>query len=170
MLRLALLSAHYRAPLDWTGELLSQTRKRLDGLYGTLRKLGDVETVPVSPPAPVLEALSDDLNTPRALAELSALATAAEKAEGEGRREAKSALLAAGKLIGLLQHDPEAWFKSGADDDLTTKVDALIVARAEARSAKNWAEADRIRDELNALNIEVMDGPTGATWKVKASL
>ena len=76
----------------------------------------------------------------------------------------------AGKLLGILQQDPEQWFKHGATDDLSAQVEDLLKQRAEARAAKNWPEADRIRDALNALNVEVMDSPTGPTWKLKASV
>jgi cysteinyl-tRNA synthetase len=69
--------------------------------------------------------------------------------------------------MGFLEADPEAWFQGAADDDLKTKIEALIAARVEARASKNWPEADRIRAELTALGVEVMDGPQGATWRVK---
>ncbi|MFT4076257.1 MAG: cysteine--tRNA ligase [Asticcacaulis sp.] len=168
VLRLALLSAHYRAPLDWTPELISQTRSRLDGLYGTLRKFADVAVREVVVPEGVMAALCDDLNTPQVLAELSLLAKALETATSEaGRMMAKSYLLAAGAVMGLLQGDAEAWFKQGASDDLTAQVETLLIERAAARAAKNWPESDRIRDALNALDVEVMDGPAGATWKLK---
>jgi cysteinyl-tRNA synthetase len=78
-------------------------------------------------------------------------------------------LLQEGRQLGILQQDPEAWFKGGASDDLTAQVEALLVERAAARAAKNWPESDRIRDALNALNVEVMDGPAGATWKLKVT-
>jgi cysteinyl-tRNA synthetase len=170
VIRLALLSAHYRGPLDWNPELVAQSRARLDGLYGTLRKVKNVAVREVVAPAAVVEALCDDLNTPRALAELSALAKAVETAESDTARSmAKSELLAAGAVLGLLQGDAEAWFKQGADDDLTTQVEALLVERTAARAAKNWPEADRIRKALDDLGVEVMDGPSGATWKMKVS-
>ncbi|MEM9966308.1 MAG: cysteine--tRNA ligase [Asticcacaulis sp.] len=169
VVRLALLSAHYRAPLDWNEALLTQTRKRLDGLYEALRKVGDIEAVSADVPYVVAEALSDDLNTPKVLAELSTLARALETAPPEDKAVRKGELLAAGALLGILQQDPEDWFKGGADDDLAAKVEALIAARKTARAEKNWGEADRIRDELNALNVEVMDGPQGATWKLKVT-
>jgi cysteinyl-tRNA synthetase len=170
VVRLALMAAHYRAPLDWTNDLLIQTQKRLDGLYGALRKASDVVTEDVDMPQAVLEALCDDLNTPRALAELSSLAKALETATDiKARIRFKSELLKGGALLGLLQQEPEAWFKSGVDSDLAMRVDVLIAARITARATKNWAEADRIRDELNALNIEVMDNPSGATWKIRTS-
>jgi cysteinyl-tRNA synthetase len=79
----------------------------------------------------------------------------------------RAALLEAANLMGFLEVDPDAWFQGAADDDLKTKVEALIAARAAARAAKDWPEADRIRVQLAALNVEVMDGPTGATWRIR---
>jgi cysteinyl-tRNA synthetase len=76
-------------------------------------------------------------------------------------------LLGLAALLGVLQQDPDAWFEGGADDNLKAKVEALIAERVEARAAKDFAAADRIRDKLNALNIVVMDSPTGATWRMK---
>ncbi|NEX92332.1 cysteine--tRNA ligase [Caulobacter sp. 17J65-9] len=168
VVRWALLAAHYRAPLDWTDDLLTQSRKNLDRLYGALRRAQGVEVEPVEPPAAFMEALLDDLNTPRAVAELFALGKALETAESGGaRRKAKAELLAAAELLGVLTGDPDAWFEAGVDDAFRARVDALIQARGEARASKNWPEADRIRGELTALNVEVMDGPTGATWRMK---
>lgn len=168
VIRLALLSAHYRGPLDWTGELIAQTRSRLDGLYGALRKVKDLPVVESQVSPAVLEALCDDLNTPRALAELSSLARDIETAgDDAARTEAKSALLAAGRVLGLLQGDADAWFKAGAGDDLTAQVEGLLIERTAARAAKNWPEADRIRKALDDLGVEVMDSPTGPTWKLK---
>jgi cysteinyl-tRNA synthetase len=166
-LRWALLSGHYRAPLDWTDSLIEQSRKNLDRLYGALQRAADVETQAGDPPAAFVEALEDDLNTPRAMAELFALAKELDNAQGiAGKADAKSALLAAGALLGFLQADPEVWFKGG-DAGLAERVEGLLAQRIEARRAKDWATADRIRDELNALNIVVMDGPDGATWRLR---
>jgi cysteinyl-tRNA synthetase len=168
VIRLALLSAHYRGPLDWTGELIAQTRARLDGLYGALRKVKDLPVVASDVSPAVLEALCDDLNTPRALAELSSLAREIETAADDASRTAaKSALLAAGRVLGLLQGDSDAWFKAGANDDLTAQVEGLLSERTAARAAKNWPEADRIRKALDELGVEVMDSPSGPTWKLK---
>jgi cysteinyl-tRNA synthetase len=168
-IRWALLAAHYRAPLDWTGELLAQSRKSLDRLYGALRRTADLPADPAAqPPAAFLEALADDLNTPRATAELFALARLVETAEDVAERAAaKSALLAAGAVLGFLQADPEAWFEGGADDGFKARVEDLLKTRFEARKAKDWTTADRIRDELDALNVVVMDGPDGATWRLR---
>jgi cysteinyl-tRNA synthetase len=168
-IRWALLAGHYRAPLDWNGELLAQSRKSLDRLYGALRRAADVPVDPAAqPPAGFLDALADDLNTPRATAELFALARVLETAtDAVERAAAKSSMLAAGALLGFLQADPDAWFEGAAGDELKAKVEALLKTRFEARQAKDWATADRIRDELNALNVVVMDGPQGATWRLK---
>lgn len=165
VLRYGLLSGHYRAPLDWTAELLERTKSTLDRQYGALRRLSDVEAADVPPPDAFIAALEDDLNTPKALAELSALVREANNAEtGEDKSRIKGQILAAGNLIGLLQQDPENWFKSGNDDE-AAEIDALVKARDEARATKNWAEADRIRDELNARNVVVEDGPDGSIWR-----
>ncbi|OYW82695.1 MAG: cysteine--tRNA ligase, partial [Asticcacaulis sp. 32-58-5] len=168
VIRLALLSAHYRAPLDWNDGLLEQTRKRLDGLYGTLRRFSHIplcenDEINAENIKPFMRTLGNDLNTPEALSLLSASASTLEVMSNDTTRSIlKAQLLQQAALLGILQQDPEVWFKGGASDDLTAKVEALLVARKEARAAKNWAEADRIRDELNALNVEVMDGPSGA--------
>ena len=118
-------------------------------------------------PAAVVEALCDDLNTPKAAAELFAIAKALETAgDPAARAQAKAELLAAGKLMGFLQADPDAWFEGGSDEAFKAKVEALLAARIEARQAKDWATADQIRNELTALNVVVMDNPTGATWRL----
>jgi len=166
--RWALLSGHYRQPLEWTGDLLEQARKSLDRLYGALRRAADLEVSPVDPPAAFLEALADDLNSPRAFAELFALAKTLETAtDADERAKAKAELLAAGAVIGFLQADPESWFQGGADDALKDKVEALLAERIDARAAKDWPTADRIRGELDALNVVVMDNADGATWRMK---
>ncbi|HQT52665.1 MAG TPA: cysteine--tRNA ligase [Phenylobacterium sp.] len=166
-LRWALLVGQYRAPLDWTEELIEQSKKALDRLYGALRRCSEVKAEATGPSVAFLEALEDDLNTPAAMAELFAMATALETARGDDRAYAKGELLASANLMGFLFADPEYWFQAGVSDELRDKVDGLIADRVAARTAKDWAAADRIRGELTALNIEVMDNPTGATWRIK---
>jgi cysteinyl-tRNA synthetase len=168
-IRWALLSAHYRAPLDWTGRLLDQARNNLDRIYGALRRAKDVELDPAMVPAAgVLEALEDDLNTPRAIAELFALAKTLETSlDPEERTRAKTGLIAGGGLMGVLQTDPDAWFEGGADEDFKAKIDDLLAQRDAARRDKDWPTADRIRAELDALNVVVMDGPDGAVWRFR---
>jgi cysteinyl-tRNA synthetase len=166
-IRWALLSAHYRQPLAWTDELIEQARKALDRLYGALRRSSDVEPAGDEPSATFLEALEDDLNSPKAYAELHALAGQLETASGDARAKAKGELLASARLIGFLGADPEAWFQGAADPALKARVDGLIAERVAARAAKDWARADAIRAELTALNVEVMDNATGATWRIR---
>jgi cysteinyl-tRNA synthetase len=168
-LRWALLASHYRQPLAWTDDAVAQARSALDTLYGALRRAADVPAEEATPSAGFLEALSDDLNTPRANAELFALARRLETGTAAERARAKGELLASGALTGFLQADPEAWFRGGADPALTARIDALIASRIAARAAKDWTRADAIRAELTALNVEVMDNPTGATWRLKES-
>jgi cysteinyl-tRNA synthetase len=166
--RWALLSAHYRAPLDWTGELIEQARKSLDRLYGVLQRAADLEAAQSAAPAAFLEALEDDLNTPRATAELFALARILESAADPAMRaQAKGELLAAGALLGVLQASPEAWFEGGADAGMKARIDGLLRDRDDARRDKDWPTADRIRAELDAMGVVVMDGPEGATWRLR---
>ena len=187
VVRFALLSAHYRAPLDWTGELLEQSRRSLDRLYQALSDAGrelqgaggaalvddGEEQAARAAAEPVVRALEDDLNTPAALAALAGVAGALRDALLKKKPDAalwRRALVLAGAPLGLLQADPDAWFKGAADPQLGAQVEALIARRSDARRAKDWTEADRIRAELNALNVEVLDGPGGAaTWRLKGA-
>lgn len=164
VLRWALLSAHYRAPLSWTRELLEQSKASLDRLYTALRRLKDVDADDdVTAPDAFIAALCDDLNTPEAMAVLFGLATEANKSEKlPEQQQLKAKLLAAGALIGVLQGDPEAWFRSGDNVD---EIDTLVGERVAARQAKNWAEADRLRQVLADMGVEVMDNTQGSTWK-----
>ncbi len=171
-IRWALLSGHYRAPLDWSDDLLKQAQASLDRLYGAVLRLKDVAPAPheqiLGHLADFINALADDLNTPKAIAELSALATVANGARDEGiQARAKTELLEAGKLLGILQDDPERWFRSAFGEHAALAIDALVAERVAARAARNWAEADRIRDALAEKGVEVMDGPSGSTWRRK---
>jgi cysteinyl-tRNA synthetase len=164
-IRWALLSAHYKAPLDWSDDLLRQAQTTLDRLYGAVLRLKDVAAADVEAPAAIIEALADDLNTPEAIAELSALATAANIAKKPGEQaKAKGELLAAAKLFGVLQDDPEHWFRASFGDQ-AAEIDRLVADRVAARTAKDYALSDKLRDELAARGVEVMDSATGSTWR-----
>ena len=168
-LRYALLSAHYRQPLDWSDGLIEQSARTLDRLYATLRDLADVEAGPAIP-ASIEAALDEDLNTPQALADLARLAGEARRAGDEAsRRTAKAALLGAGLALGLLQQAPEAWFAGGVAGDDDARIQALVDERSEAKKNRDFARADAIRDQLAAEGIALEDTPQGVRWVRKRS-
>lgn len=164
-LRYALLSAHYRQPLDWSDSLIEQCTRTLDRLYGTLRDLADVAAEPVIP-AVIEQVLDDDLNTPQALAEIAAIAADARKAgESAERARLKAALLGAGKALGLLQQDPAQWFNHGGNADDDARIQALVDERVAAKAARDFARADAIRQQLTAEGVVLEDTPAGVRWK-----
>jgi len=167
-LRFALLSAHYRSPLNFSKSLLDTAQSTLDSFYLALRNAGDVEVGrPIEPHlSPVFSALMDDLNTPAAIAELHQLAKALNKATDSGKATAKAALLAGGAVLGVLSQDPVTWLSAPGSDGLAAEViDQMLVDRAEAKANRDFSRADAIRDELNAAGIIIEDGASGATWR-----
>ena len=162
VIRHMLLSGHYRQPLDWTEDGLAQSKRTLDRFYAILNDLKDVPLEAVEIPAGVLDALNDDLNTPKAYAELNALA---KDAADKKTPQAKTTLLAGASLMGFLLEDPAAWLGYGGSSDDAAWIDALVVERTEAKKAKNFARADAIRDELLAKKIIVEDFPDGSRWR-----
>ena len=164
-IRLVLLSAQYRQPLDFNRDKLADARTQLDRLYQALRNVREVAPSDVAPPQALLAALNDDLNTPDALAQLHEAAHRLNKAHGTDAAAAKGALLAAGRLLGVLNQDPETWFKGGKGDAEAEEIERLIAERQAARKRKDFATADRIRDDLKARGIVLEDSPQGTTWK-----
>ncbi|WP_296988527.1 cysteine--tRNA ligase [Thalassospira sp. UBA1131] len=165
-IRLAMMGTHYHQPINWTEENLRQAKEALDRFYTALRQSADVtpETMPV--PRAVLDALCDDLNTPLAISEFHNLVTKFNKAEKKFERaEAKGEILAAAKLLGILEADPEAWFTGSADEDEAAEIDGLIAQRADAKKNKDFATADKIRDDLLARGIILEDFKEGTSWK-----
>ncbi|MGH8234171.1 MAG: cysteine--tRNA ligase [Rhodanobacteraceae bacterium] len=176
-IRYALLSAHYRQPLDWSETLIEQSVSTLDRLYRTLRDLAEFDVEPAVGRADMEAALEDDLNTPQALAVLNHEASFARHVLDKSKRplgdaeraeldNGKANLLGCGALLGLLQQDPEAWFKRGREPTDAAHVEKLIEARRVARDARDFARADEIRKELTVMGIAIEDGPQGTRWKV----
>ncbi len=153
--------------MDWTSSGLAQARQSLDKLYRTLEQLPGADE-PSEVPATVLAALEDDLNTPKVFAELFALAHKANINTDEGlQRALKGQLLAAGALLGLLGQEPAAWFQQiGAGALEPAEIERLIEARNAARGARNFSEADRIRDQLAAAGVLLEDGPEKTRWRL----
>ena len=169
VIRLALLSAHYRQPLDWSDETLESARRMLDRLYGAIRgiEVSADDRAGAEPPAAVIAALEDDLNTPKALAEIFKLARALNKTRDEAKRSRLATeILAAGDLVGLLQSDPEKWFVDADDSAISaSEIESLIAKRNEARAERDFAAADAIRDQLAANSVSIEDGPGGTRWR-----
>jgi cysteinyl-tRNA synthetase len=169
-IRLTLLTAHYHQPIDWTAELLKQTRATLDRFYLALRAVEDVPAEPAKDlPADILAALEDDLNTPLAISHLHELAGNLNKAKSIDEKIAlKSALLAAGDVLGILQQSVESWFRwtpaagPALSDD---EIDDLVSRRLKARQERDFAEADRLRKELTDKGVLLEDGPGGTQWR-----
>ncbi|SDY96937.1 cysteinyl-tRNA synthetase [Lysobacter sp. yr284] len=164
-LRYALLSAHYRQPLDWSPKLIEQCARTLDRLYGTLRELADIDAGEIAIPAQIEAALDDDLGTPQALAEIARIAAEARKAaDPADKARLKRELLGAGLALGLLQQDPAAWFAGAAGDQDDERIQALVEERTAAKQARDFARADAIRQQLAEENILLEDTPQGVRW------
>ncbi|MBO6518530.1 MAG: cysteine--tRNA ligase [Rhodospirillales bacterium] len=163
-IRLLLLKTHYRQPLDFTKDGLAEAKRELDGFYQALRSAGEL-TRAVGAPEAIIDALADDLNTPKSVSLMHELLSDANR----GNADALNGLVAGASILGLLQQDPEDWFKwqpksaeGGLSDD---EIDAKIAARTEARANKDFATSDAIRDELQAAGIILEDGAGGTTWR-----
>ena len=167
-IRFALLGTHYRSPLDWSDEILSQSRRNLDRLYEVLDHLQDIEISPsaLDMPDAFMGALEDDLNTPAAISELHGLAKQARTASGQNAKEMlKGQLLAAGRLLGILQQDPAAWFRGASEID-EAEILRLVELRSSAKKERNFKQADEIREQLTAMGIQLQDRPDGtSSWR-----
>ena len=169
-IRLALLAAHYRQPLDWTSEVLPEARRKLDRLYGALRDVEGWQSLEAAPDPEFIAALDDDLNTPQALAVLFNLARDANRSSDPAERAALAARLrASAALLGLLGVDPDAWFMTETGDGLSAEqVETLLAARRAARASRDFKLADQIRDQLVAAGILIEDSAEGTRWRRSA--
>lgn len=168
--RFALLSGHYRSPLGWSPESLIQAKAGLDGLYTALNKVVNIPLdTSAAPGDAFMQAMDDDLNTPMAIAQLHDLARRINKSEDAAELKVlKSEILASGELLGILQQQPEAWFRwqAVASDGLSDEaIDALIEERMQAKQHKDFQRADEIRNQLQEAGILLEDGAGETTWK-----
>ena len=160
-IRLMVLSTHYRQPLDFTRTRMAEAIQTLDRAYGALRGMPENSAGNQS----VMEALHDDLNTPLAITRLHEAVGAVNSAPDDITRRRRAAeLRAAGRLLGVLKSDPEAWFHVGSDENEIASIDRLIADRTAARARRDFAMADRIRDALAEQGIVLEDQPNGTVW------
>lgn len=172
VLRFALLSAHYRTPLNFSAELLEQSQATLDSLYSTLREVQEIEVdrQVCLADEPFYQALNDDLNTPIAIAEIHALAKQLHKSRPDEKAALKARMLAAGNLLGILEQDPAQWLQDAASADAiaVADIEALIQERQAAKLAKNYSRADEVRAALLARGVVLEDSRTCTKWKRKS--
>ena len=170
VLRLALLSSHYRQGLDWNDSILHQSKKLLNKMYRTLQ---DLEHINVSEkdlnniPDNIVEALCDDLNTPLVLTEINSMLGSIQNYSDDEKLDLKVNLLSLGSLLGILQKDPNNWFKIGISSSniSSEEIEDLIEARNEARAKKDFKLADSIREDLSSKGIEIEDTDSGTIWR-----
>ncbi len=161
VIRLALLSTHYRQALDWNDNVIYQAKKLLDKLYSLLNELNEVKEIK-EPDNDLIEILLDDLNTPGLIANINKLIKNAESREEDDKPKLKSNLLLIGKVMGILEDQSY----NQISDEFKDKVDSLIEDRSNAKKKRDFELADKIRSELIELGIEINDSPEGTTWKV----
>jgi cysteinyl-tRNA synthetase len=170
VIRLALLTAHYRQPLEWSTNTLLAAKKMLDRVYGALRNI-NVTTQKINNtkvPNSILEALSNDLNTPMAMAEVFSLAKKLNKTlDSDEQEDIAAQIYAAGKILGLFEKNTKEWFSKTikckySEDEIKN----LIIEREAARSEKDFNKADKIRDQLLVEGISIEDTSAGVRWLV----
>jgi cysteinyl-tRNA synthetase len=157
--------------MDWSNDLLAQSKKTLDRLYLALDQVRDVTADNSNVPSAMVAALDDDLNTPVATAEIAAIARALNSAISTAdKARLKGELLAAGAMLGVLQQEPSVWLQGSSSSSVVDaiEVENLIAARNAARKSKDFKEADRIRDQIAALGVVIEDRADGTHWR-KAS-
>jgi len=173
VLRLALLSGHYRQSLNWTDESIKQAHSMLNRIYRILKKVEDVsinENNVNSIPDNVLNCLCDDLNTPEVLAQLNDIANKLSKTSNIDEIKAfKEEITAVGNILGILQESPDKWLGIGQANDTidSEEIDQLIKERNVARKSMDFIKADQIRDQLTEMGVEIEDTPKGTIWSTK---
>ena len=165
VVRMALISAHYRKPINWSNDLIKDSKKKLDRLYGAIRKIDIFHNT--EPSNEVLLALADDLNTPKALSALFNIVKLINNSEDPVERDKyASTLMASASLLGLMTMSADEWFKTTPNGVLTREeIEHLITQRERARKSKNFSESDRIRNDLLQKGVVIEDGPDGTEWR-----
>ena len=166
VIRLTLLSSHYRQGLDWNESIIHQSEKLLDKLYKILSDEG-INSAPTSSnfDEDILEALADDLNTPKVISVLNSLAKKYSQDSGINKKDIAESIKTSGNLIGILNEDPVRWFERDSKDLDIELIESLMQQRDQAKSNKDYAKADSIRDELVSLGVEILDSQDGSSWK-----
>ncbi len=166
VLRLTLLSAHYRQPLNWTKEIIEQNNKMLDRFYRCLKELQDIEITSEGMSDEIIQSFLDDLNTPKVLAQLNTISNKLSSANNEEKINIKNNLILAGEILGIMREDPDEWLgynqSSNPEKD---EIEGLINQRNEARRDKDFKLADKIRDKLKNKGIEIEDTKDGTIWR-----
>ena len=167
VLRLLLLSTHYRQPLNWSEKALTQSQKTLDRLYRVLYKYNDIEHRDINPPEEIINSLCDDLNTPGALGQLNIFFNKLQSVEDRNKGKILSKIYSGAKLLGILNKSPNEWlgYNNQSDDIDLNKIEELISDRNKFRSEKNYQKSDEIRDELKSIGIEIEDTSDGTKWR-----
>ena len=163
VIRLALLSSHYRQGLDWNEKVIHQAKKLLDKLYDLNEELRDIEISVDDQSFESIEIIFDDLNTPGLISEVNKLIKEADSVSYSQKAFLKSKLLMIGRVLGILEDN--AYKK--VSDELGEEVEKLIKERSKAKENKNFELADEIRNKIEEKGIEIKDTPDGTSWKVK---
>ena len=167
-LRLVLLSTQYRQPLNWSPKTIQQAQKTLDRLYRILKKVDvSLGLQEAEPTKKIIDALCDDLNTPEALGQLNILINSLQDADESQKKEIMPKIYSSARMLGILQHDPDSWLGYSKVDNGkdTEKIEHMIEERNNCRNNKNFEQADKIRDELKSMGIDIEDTPDGTIWR-----
>ena len=170
VLRLALLSSHYRQGLDWNEKIIYQAEKLLNKLYKILEENSELlsnDNTKVDDE--MLNAMSDDLNTPKAISVLNSLAKEYPLLAGSQRINCINKIKSSGQLLGILHQDPKTWFSKDTSHMDVVLIEKLMAKRNEAKLSKNYVEADSIRQQLFSMGVEIFDSKDGSEWKPVSS-
>ena len=166
VLRLTLLSAHYKQPLNWNEEIIEQNSKMLDRLYRVVMDLSDIKFEQDLPNKNIMDSFLDDLNTPKVIANINEEVNKLSSASKDEKVKIKSNLISTGKILGILENDPKEWLGySQQNIENSEEIERLINKRNEARRNKNFNLADTIRDTLKEKGIEIEDKDKGTVWR-----